>query len=44
MVDFVNVCVKYTKCNDANKKIISNKQYKTVPMKNSTDFFVVKNY
>ena len=44
MVDFVNVCVKYTKCNDANKKIISNKQYKTVPMKNSTDFFVLKNY
>ena len=44
IIDFIHVCVKYTKCNDANKKIISNKQYKTVPMKNSTDFFVVKNY
>ena len=43
-VDFVNICVSIPKCNDANKKIISNKQYKTVPMKNSTDFFVVKNY
>ena len=44
IIDFIHVCVKYTKCNDANKKIISNKQYKTCPMKNSTDFFVVKNY
>ena len=43
-VDYIPLCINFSKCNDANKKIISNKQYKTVPMKNSSDFFVLKNY